>query len=212
VEHDIAGNHVLKNAAALVFAGAVIPESGTLESPVSASCGTKSVGSSSLTGPRGAEHFLPSGVRQDLVDAAELPSRRDCCVPLWLADALARAREWEAALTGPDGRLPLRHDAWEGPPGERTAESARLKALGERPGRFRDGRDHAADLRRRTRQSAAPPTANARGCPLVRLLGGRRPVVVDLGSYAYAGLWRNRFRGTAAHDTVEVDGADQCVL
>ena len=38
----------------------------------------------------------------------------------------------------------------------------------------------------------------------------RRPNPVDPGAYAYTGPDRNRFRGTAAHNTVELDGVDQC--
>jgi hypothetical protein len=38
---------------------------------------------------------------------------------------------------------------------------------------------------------------------------GGRPVIVDSGVYQYQGEWRNRFRATAAHNTVEIDGRDQ---
>lgn len=44
-------------------------------------------------------------------------------------------------------------------------------------------------------------------------LGGT-PVLVDSGTYAYhtQQRWRNYFRGTSAHNTVRVDGADQSVI
>jgi uncharacterized heparinase superfamily protein len=42
---------------------------------------------------------------------------------------------------------------------------------------------------------------------------GGRPVVVDAGTYCYHSdpQWRDYFRGTAAHNTVLVDGLDQSV-
>jgi hypothetical protein len=56
-----------------------------------------------------------------------------------------------------------------------------------------------------------PPHAHADVLSFVFWADGW-PLVVDPGSYAYTGPWRNHFRGTAAHNTVEVDGADQCEL
>lgn len=45
----------------------------------------------------------------------------------------------------------------------------------------------------------------------VRLSVGGRPVLVDRGTHGYnhAPAWRRYFRGTSAHNTVTVDGADQ---
>lgn len=40
---------------------------------------------------------------------------------------------------------------------------------------------------------------------------GEEPVIVDAGTYLYhsGGVWRDRFRGTAAHNTICLEGADQ---
>jgi hypothetical protein len=40
---------------------------------------------------------------------------------------------------------------------------------------------------------------------------GGVPVLVDPGTYAYAGPWRDWFRSTAAHNTIELGGASQSV-
>jgi hypothetical protein len=40
---------------------------------------------------------------------------------------------------------------------------------------------------------------------------GAEQILIDPGTYTYVGdlIWRNRFRGTAAHNTVRIDGLDQ---
>lgn len=45
------------------------------------------------------------------------------------------------------------------------------------------------------------------------LYGGGRPLIVDPGVYSYHDKsWRDHFRSTAAHNTVSIDGQDQCVF
>src|SRR5207249_951199 len=60
----------------------------------------------------------PSYHRQvvsDLDHVAELVRRTGQAIPPWLDAAVSRGEAWQAALAGPDGRLPLLNDAWEGP-------------------------------------------------------------------------------------------------
>ena len=46
---------------------------------------------------------------------------------------------------------------------------------------------------------------------VVRL--GAEPVLIDPGTYTYVGdsVWRDHFRGTAAHNTIRIDGLDQAI-
>ena len=116
VEHDIGGNHVLKNASALAFAGALFPDSGLLPSGLS------------LLRRELAVQVLPDGgheerstsyhreVARDLNDVKELLRRAGESVPGWLDESLRRMELWLRAVTGPDSRLPLLNDAWDGPP------------------------------------------------------------------------------------------------
>jgi hypothetical protein len=43
----------------------------------------------------------------------------------------------------------------------------------------------------------------------IQLITNGRPVLIDPGTYCYVCPERNRFRGTAAHNTLQVDGRDQ---
>jgi hypothetical protein len=56
-----------------------------------------------------------------------------------------------------------------------------------------------------------PPHAHADALSLVAWFDGE-PLLVDRGAFAYAGADRDWFRGTAAHNTVELDRQDQCVF
>ncbi len=121
VEHDIGGNHVLKNATALAFAGACFPSSVLLDRAL-----------------RLLDHELPRQiladgaheerstsyhreVLHDLRQVAELLRRCERDLTATLREAIDRAESWAQAIAGPDLRLPLLNDAWEGPPLTRRA-------------------------------------------------------------------------------------------
>ena len=45
----------------------------------------------------------------------------------------------------------------------------------------------------------------------IQLISAGRPILIDPGTFCYTCPERDRFRGTAAHNTLEVDGRDQAV-
>jgi hypothetical protein len=209
VEHDIGGNHVLKNAAALIFAGALFPDSRLMQ---------RGLG---LLRRELALQLLPDGgheerstsyqreIVSDLADVKELLRRRGESVPDWLDDSLMRMQRWLGAVTGPDGRLPLLNDAWVGPPVD-PIEAEEVRNLRESGYLVvKHGRDQLLFDAGPLCPPHLPPHAHADALSFV-LWADARPLVVDPGSYAYSGEWRDRFRSTAAHNTVELDARDQC--
>ena len=208
VEHDIGGNHVLHNGTALVTAGSLFPTTDLLPHGVAL---LEHELDRQLLGDGGHEERSTSyhrEVTEQVADVIELVARDGRLDPVRLEASLARGSAWQAAIAGPDGRLPLLNDAWDGPPVARDgsdlnvlAESGYIVA--------RHGSDQLVFDAGPVCPPHLPPHAHADVLSFVLWLDGR-PLIVDPGSYAYSGPWRNSFRATAAHNTVEVDGRDQC--
>lgn len=211
VEHDIGGNHVLKNATALCFAGTVVPESEVLDAGLR------------LLGRECARQFFADGGHEerstsyhrqavaDLEAVSRLLEQSGLERPRWLQDTVTRASHWQRALTGPDGRLPLLGDSWEGPPTDvRLTEPATLLADSGYVVLRHAGDQLVIDAGALC-PPHLPPHAHA-DCLSFVLWADGEPLIVDPGSYTYAGSDRDAFRGTAAHNTVEVAGRDQCVF
>jgi hypothetical protein len=211
VEHDIGGNHVLRNGFALVFAGVC------LEEDTSETAGLRVLATElprQLLADGGHEERSTAYHRELLhcaEDTATLLERAGRTVPAWLTLALERMRDWLGAIAGPDGDLPLLNDAWDGP---------RLELAGRGPMNdlaesgfvvLRSGRDQAVLDVGPMAPPHLPPHGHADALSFLLWIDGV-PVVVDRGSCSYSGPDRNRFRGTAAHNTVTVAGRDQCDL
>jgi len=211
VEHDIGGNHVLKNATALVFAGAAVPGSRLL--PVGLRLLRRELPRQFLAdgGHEERSTSYHRAVLDDLADVEALLQRSGSDVPAWLPEEQRRAEWWQAAMAGPDGVLPLVNDAWQGPPVRAEAADG-IRWLAESGyAVFRSGRDQATFDAGPVSPPHLPPHAHADVLSFVLWDDGRL-LVVDPGAYSYTGDGRGWFRSTAAHSTVEVDGADQCLF
>jgi len=211
VEHDVGGNHVLHNGFALLTAGVC------LQDAAGEAAALRLLAEElprQLLADGGHEERSPSYHREILheaEDAVVLLERAGRAVPAWLTAAVDRMRAWLEALAGPAGDLPLLNDAWDGPridvrqrgPVDDLAESGYVV--------LRHGRDQALLDVGPIAPPHLPPHGHADALSFVLWIDGDQ-VVVDRGSFSYAGSERARFRGTAAHNTITVAGRDQCDL
>ena len=217
VERDVGGNHLIKNLKALVAAGQCL-------------AGRQHLGGAALAAladavadqvPADGCHFERSPayhlqVLCDLVDLRALLVQTASGAPAWMDDAIDRMSKALAFFRLGDGGLALFND---GDVGEK-ARLARLDDLlggpAEAPGSL-----VAAGYHRLAAGDAVAVVDTGRCCPdglpghahadtlaFEFSVAGAR-MVVNCGTYAYQDAdWRNRLRGTAAHSTVEIDGAD----
>ena len=211
LEWDVRANHLLRDAAGLVFAHELTgcaPEAlDVLRDQLSA-------------------QILPDGchyertplyhaiVLQDLLELRALLGER---TPGWLADGVARMAGFLAYLLPEDRELPLFGDTWQGEvePRRLLAEAGKGTAPG--PGAverasglvvLRAGPVHVV-----VRAGAHGPDhqlghAHADLLSFEASVGAAR-IVTDTGTGGYdAGPLRDRMRSTAAHNTVQLDGAE----
>jgi hypothetical protein len=203
VEDDVLGNHVIRNARALVLGGAAFGVTGMLE-----------------RGVRLLERELPAQVLADgghyerspvyhlvvLRDLLEVAAATE--VP-GLGDAIERMRGFAAGLARPDGAPALFNDG-----GLDLAPALDLPPAGEGLSVFADtGYAVLRTPRVWLAFDCGPPSppylpAHAHADALsFQLWVDDRPVVVDPGTFTYdPGAQRDWFRGTRAHSTVAVDG------
>lgn len=211
LEWDVRANHLLRDAVGLVFAhelAGVAPEA------------------EALLEAQLAEQILPDGCHyertphyhalalQDLLELRALLGER---APGWLGSALARLAGFLAYLLPGDGALPLLGDTWHGEVEPRRLLAEAGTATPPAPGSverasglvvLRAGPAHVV-----VRAGAHGPDhqlghAHADLLSFEASLGPAR-VVSDTGTGTYdAGAVRDRLRSTAAHNTVQLDGAE----
>jgi uncharacterized heparinase superfamily protein len=209
VEHDIGGNHVLKNATALAFAGACFPASHLLDRALRL---LKRELPRQFLADGGHEERSTSYHREalhDLRQVAELLHRLGRAMPPVLPSTIDRAETWSQAIAGPDLKLPLLNDSWEGQPVTlRAAEDVTvLPASGHVV--MRHGSDQVVFDCGPLSPRHLPPHAHADALSVVAWFEGKQ-LAVDRGTFTYSGPRRDHYRATAAHNTVEIEGRSQC--
>ena len=205
VEDDVLGNHVIRNARALVLGGA-------------------SFGAAELTrrGIALLRRELPEQVLRDgghyerspayhLVVLRDLLEVQAASPHSWLADAIESMRAFSAALARPDGAAALFNDGTVDAPRLDLPEPPEGLAVFPDSGFVVVREGHLWLAFRCGAPSPAFLPAHAHADALSFQLWWRgRPVVVDPGTYTYEpGADRDWFRSTRAHSTVTVDGRDQ---
>jgi uncharacterized heparinase superfamily protein len=215
LEYDVGGNHLIKGLKALIGLGVFLADERLLRLAVR------------RLGRQVARQVLADGghyerapayhcqVLADLIDVADLLRAADRIPAGELTAAVDRMRHWLGAVLTPDGQVPLLNDGY---PVDRSLIAA-LRPL-EAPGGplvvLRDtGLVRAAAGGWHLLADVGPPCprslpahahADTFGC-LVHVDGV--PLLIDTGTSTYEpGAVRRYERSTAAHSTVQLDGAD----
>jgi uncharacterized heparinase superfamily protein len=217
VEHDVGGNHLMKNLKALIGLGVFLGDERLLGAAMRELRRQLAV---QVLADGGHFELSPSyhcQVLGDLIDIAELLSTTGRPEVPGLASAIESMRTWLGLMLMPDGDVPLFNDCV-------LVGGARISAL--RPGPPADGRltvlpasgyvvvrpDDRLHLVADVGDPCPPdlPAHAHADCLSFELAAGGRRAVVDSGTSTYApGRQRHHERSTAAHNTVVVDGADQ---
>jgi hypothetical protein len=205
VENDVLGNHVIRNARALVLGGAAFGAVELTRQGIE------------LLRRELPEQVLPDGGHYERSPAYHLLVLRDlleiqaASPHSWLGEAIERMRRFVAGLQRPDGAPPLFNDGTVDAPRLELPPSPAGLTVFEESG-FAVVREHDLWLAFRCGRAAPdflPPHAHADALSL-QLWWRGRPVLVDGGSSTYEpGAVRTWERSTAAHSTIRVDGKDQ---
>jgi hypothetical protein len=209
VEDDVLGNHLIRNARALVLGGAAFGEERLVRRGLA------------LLERELPQQVLPDGGHYErsptyhLLVLRDLLEARAASGETFLDAPIERMRRFAAALMRPDGRPALFNDG--------SLDYATELELPAPPDGLvvfpdtgyavvREGPLWLAFDCGPPAPSFLPPHAHSDGLSFQLWVAGR-PLVVDSGTFTYeAGAERDWFRGTRAHATVAVDGRDQFEL
>lgn len=217
LELDVGGNHLVKNLKALVGLGVFLRDDRLLDL---ASRHLERQVAIQVLGDGGHFERSPSyhcQVLGDLIDMASLLDAARRPVVPGLDDAVQRMRSWLGTVLMPDGDVPLFNDCTlvgadriaglrpAAPPSGRLVVLEPSGYVVVRP----DDRTHLVADVGDPCPDELPAHAHADCLSFELAVDGRR-VVVDTGTSTYApGPRRAYERSTRAHNTVELDGADQ---
>ncbi|MCW2909981.1 MAG: Heparinase family protein [Actinomycetia bacterium] len=215
LELDVGGNHLIKNLKALAGLAVFFGDARRLGQALD-----------QLTSQL-AVQVLPDGghyerapayhcqVLADLVDVAELVRCTGQVPAPELLDAIDRMRSWMRCVLAPDGQVPLLNDGYPVdpelvaalrpglPPAEPLLVLPDSGLVRAAAGSWRLLADVGAPC-----PDELPAHAHADTLSCLVQVGGI-PLLVDTGTSTYTpGPVRNYERSTAAHNTLEVDGAD----
>ncbi|MGI8449966.1 MAG: heparinase II/III domain-containing protein, partial [Streptosporangiaceae bacterium] len=215
LETDVGGNHLIKDLKALAGLAVFFGEGRQLGHALDR-----------LTTEL-AVQVLPDGghyerapayhcqVLADLIDAAELLRSAGQEPSPDLADAISRMRHWLGCVLAPDGQVPLLNDGYPVsaeliaalrpplPPADPLLVLPDTGLVRAAAGSWRLLADVGAPC-----PEELPAHAHADTLTCLVQVGGV-PLLVDTGTSTYApGPIRDYERSTAAHNTLEVDGAD----
>ncbi|MGA2830773.1 MAG: alginate lyase family protein, partial [Streptosporangiaceae bacterium] len=215
LETDVGGNHLIKNLKALAGLAEFFADEGLLDRALGRLAGQLAV------------QILPDGghyerapayhvqVLADLIDVSALIRAAGREPGRQLTLAIRRMRRWLSCVLTPDGQVPLLNDGYPvdaglvGAVGAGTAPRHPLMVLRD-TGLVRalaGGWDLLADVGAPC-PDELPAHAHADTLSCLVSVDGV-PLLVDTGTSTYArGPVRDYERSTAAHNTVEVDGAD----
>ncbi len=225
--HSSLGNHTIAEAAALVYAGLLFPE-------LPQANDWRAVGLSLLES-EAAHQILPDGggaeqgwgylrFISDLYGLVRaLAIHEGCPLPDAIEHAWARSRRFLAVVADSSGYLPSIGDGDNGYalspvlvlPNQHRQEEGLTEFPESGYALVRTGEPRATVLIfDHGPLGMGPCFGHGHADALsVTLRSGTEDVLIDPGTFAYAGQpeWRAYFRGTSAHNTVVVDGLDQAV-
>lgn len=215
MEHDVGGNHLIKDIKALAGGGVFLDDVGLIRTAERALGRELEV---QVLADGGHYERSPSyhcQVLGDLIDVAALLVVANRTPVVGLADAIERMRSWLGEIVMPDGTLPLLNDctlvdptriADLSPPRSSTAPMSVLEQSGYvvvRIGPWHMVADVGAPC-----PPNLPAHAHADSLSFVLHVDGA-PSIIDTGTSEYGSGPRRLYeRSTAAHNTVEVDGSD----
>lgn len=216
LEHDVRGNHLLKNLRALIWAGTFFDGDEATRWRARAVDLLQEETQEQVLADGGHFERAPGyhvQVLRDLAETAQYLRRNGVVLP-WLDEKVACMRRYLATVAPPGGRLPLLKDTHAVPIDDLVDLSAAQPSGFLEPSGYAIVRDDASrDFLIADFGSVCPDYlpahAHADMFSFELTIGGR-PTVVDSGVYEYErGVWRDWFRSTAAHNTVELARRNQ---